>query len=271
MTSSLTPSTIPSMTPLVMPSMIPPVIPSVSSPDSVQTLTIRHMCVRVPNRGLILQDVSFDMMQGQLLSLMGPNGGGKTTLCQALTGHHKEGHVTGSLSVTLASGLSRPLQPGDWCYLPQRFAGDRFFPLRAIDFLQLSFPTVAAAHLDTCIQRLKLSPYLYRHLHELSEGQFQRLLLARMGLHTQPIMILDEPFAGLDEPMIAEALALFKEWAEHGRMVIVAHHNRQRALQHFPTTLIVAQRTYRWGPSHEVLDPCVWTELHETVSRVECC
>ena len=244
---------------------------SSSSPDPIKNLNVRNLCVRMPHRGLILQDVSFDVSQGQILSLMGPNGGGKTTLCQALTGSHTDGRTTGCLSVTLASGHSRPLCPHDWCYLPQRFLGDRLFPLKAINFLRLSFPTMSRSQMEPCIQRLKLGAYLSEHVHALSEGQFQRLLVARMGLHTQPIVILDEPFAGLDEPMIAECLTLFQEWTNQGRMVIVAHHNRQRALQHFPTTLIVAQRTYRWGPSHEVLNPEVWTALHETVSRVECC
>lgn len=243
---------------------------SLNVTSDVDALIISNLSVHIPPRGDILCDLSFQAPKGDILSLMGPNGGGKTTLCQALT-NQSEGRVRGSMRVQLTNGQQRPLRSHDWCYLPQRFTGDRLFPLHVVDFLKLSFPDAHSDNIEACLDRMKLGSYRYAAIQTLSEGQFQRLLLVRMCLHSQPIMILDEPFAGLDETMIAETLTLFQHWATQGRIIIVAHHNRQRALKHFQNTLIVAQKTHRWGPSHEVLDPEVWTALHETVSRMECC
>jgi zinc/manganese transport system ATP-binding protein len=217
----------------------------------------------------ILKDLTFNVQQGRVLSVMGPNGGGKTTLFQTLAGIKKV-HA-GHWGWMTQDGEKQPLAKGDWAYLPQRFYGDRSFPLRVSEFLKISYPVLNDARVRELLAMVKLENYANARIQALSEGQFQRLLFARLCACPTPLIFLDEPFSGLDETIIDDLLGIIQAWKNQGRIILLSHHNRSRALSHFPETLLLAREKYAYGPSQEVLTPDLWQLCHDSICRPECC
>lgn len=216
----------------------------------------------------ILKDLSFSVHSGTILSIMGPNGGGKTTLFHTLSGIRKpaSGHWGWQ-----ENGKKYGLKQQDWTYLPQRFQGDRSFPLRVQEFLNISHPTLSHHDISVALDQFKLGAYVHSPIQSLSEGQFQRLLFARLWIKPTPIMFLDEPFAGLDERIIDDLIVVIQQWKDQGRIILLSHHNRLRALQHFPDTLLLARNQYICGTSTDILTPERWQSFHDSICSSQCC
>ncbi|MEQ4597488.1 MAG: ATP-binding cassette domain-containing protein, partial [Methylobacteriaceae bacterium] len=96
-----------------------------------------------------------------------------------------------------------------------------------------------------------------RPIGTLSGGQFQRALFARLILQDARIILLDEPFTGIDERTTADLLTLIRGWHREGRTVVAALHDLAQVRAHFASTLVLARRPIAWGPTREVLTPPV--------------
>jgi zinc/manganese transport system ATP-binding protein len=94
-----------------------------------------------------------------------------------------------------------------------------------------------------------------RAIGELSAGQFQRVLFARLLLQDAPVILLDEPFNAVDERTTADLLALLHRWHREGRTVVAVLHDLAMVRAHFPRTLLLARDPVAWGPTGEVLVP----------------
>jgi ABC-type multidrug transport system ATPase subunit len=200
--------------------------------------TIRHFAKRF-GAVTALRDVSFDVRQGEVLGLLGPNGAGKTTLLACLAGlaHADRGAVhAGERSLTVAQ--QRQL----FFYLP-----DGITPWGAqsaawlLDFAAgvMGSTSDVQAHAHTTLVSDALQTEILRVLRigelgsqpiaALSKGQRKRLLLA-MALRTpHPILLLDEPFDGLDLQLTREVIALLRHVAQSGRTLVLSIHNMQDA------------------------------------------
>ena len=98
---------------------------------------------------------------------------------------------------------------------------------------------------------------LERRIGDMSVGEFQRALFARLILHDARAILLDEPFAAVDAQTTSVLLDLVARWHEEGRTVIAVLHDLDLVRRRFPSTLLLARRCVAWGPTEEALPAMV--------------
>lgn len=214
-------------------------------------IEIHHLCVRYGEL-VALQDVDGAIAPGTSLAVVGPNGGGKSTLLKAIAGVVKpcDGHVH---------------VQGRVAYLPQQSSVDRNVPITVSELVSFGlwretgwFGAVGPAQrarIEDALATVGLAAFARRRIDALSAGQLQRALFARLLLDEAEIVLLDEPFTAMDAATSAQLAALFAQWQHQGRTVIAALHDLGEVRQYFPETLVVAGRKLAWGKTDAVLTP----------------
>jgi zinc/manganese transport system ATP-binding protein len=191
---------------------------------------------------------------GSLTAIAGPNGAGKSSLMKAIMGllPLSEGRID-----TEGTPCRR------FAYLPQVPEIDRTFPISVLQTVMLgAWPRSGAygavskvdrecAH--ACIANVGLSGYERAPIAALSTGQWHRVLFARAILQDAGVILLDEPFAALDERTTDELMQLVHGWHKEGRSVIAVLHDVAFIRKHFPMTLLLARELVAWGPTAEAL------------------
>ncbi len=195
---------------------------------------------------------------GTLVALVGPNGAGKSTLLRAILGWHAL--ATGRITIAGASVAHARQRLG---YLPQRAQLDWDFPLCVREVVELgryprrgpfaAFQRADAQAVDDALKEMGLLALQDRHIAALSGGQQQRTLLARALCGGADIMLLDEPFVGLDAVSTAEVLAHLQAWTAQGRLVIAALHDIALARRHFHHALLIRTHLIASGPPEHAL------------------
>jgi zinc/manganese transport system ATP-binding protein len=189
-----------------------------------------------------------------LTAVVGPNGSGKSTLLKALAGHLKP------FSGSIDRGGVRPSQIA---YLPQAHGLDLNFPMSMLDLIGLGFmgrhglmgglDRRDRERLAAAIAAVGLTGLEQRPIGALSGGQLQRALFARVLVQDAQLVLLDEPFNGVDTLAAEDLAALMAQWPMQGRTVIAVLHDLDLARRLCPNTLILARKVVAWGPSDEVL------------------
>ncbi|MFF9551348.1 metal ABC transporter ATP-binding protein [Methylobacterium fujisawaense] len=186
---------------------------------------------------------------GDLLALVGPNGAGKSTLLKGMAGEIR----------CLDGRIERA---GALAYMPQADEIDRSFPLTVMDLAGMGLWRQAGAWrslvrrrpaIEAALAAVGLEGFAARPIGTLSGGQFRRALFARLILQDCPVVLLDEPFTGIDARTVDDLLVLIATWHKEGRTVIAALHDLAQVRAHFPTTLLLAREPVAWGPTARVL------------------
>lgn len=192
--------------------------------------------------------------RGSLTAVMGPNGSGKSTLLKGVMGSLKPlgGRV-------VLDGFGRR----DIAYLPQLAEIDRSFPAVVADLLALGFWKRRGAfsairgvdhkEMEAALARVGLSGFERRTIDTLSGGQLQRALFARVLVQDAPVILLDEPFAAIDERTVADLTDLITHWHGEGRTVIAVLHDAELVHAAFPQTLLLAREPIAWGATATAL------------------
>jgi zinc/manganese transport system ATP-binding protein len=198
--------------------------------------------------------LSGEFAPGSLTAIVGPNGAGKTSLLAAIGGTLRP--AEGEVHVA-------PALHGRIAWLPQQAAIDRSFPITVFDLVALghwarssSFKAVSSPQREQAQRALSavgLAGFERRSIGELSAGQFQRVLFARVLLQDAPVILLDEPFNAIDARTTADLLAVVARWHAEARTVIAVLHDLDQVREHFSRTLLLARRCVAWGPTAEVL------------------
>ncbi|MED5578702.1 MAG: ABC transporter ATP-binding protein [Nitrospinota bacterium] len=198
--------------------------------------------------------LSFDFQFGSLTAIVGPNGGGKSTLLKG---------IAGSLQPLEGNLQFSNLQPVKIAYLPQQSDVDPSFPVTVIDFISMglwndigSFSGVSSSMEDRIyesISSLGLFGYEDRPIGTLSGGEMQRVLFARLLLQDAELVLLDEPFNSIDRKTTDFLLHLILEWHGEGRTIIIALHDLEDIRLNFPETLILGREKIAHGLTEEVL------------------
>lgn len=203
--------------------------------------------------------LSLRLEPGSLVALVGPNGAGKSTLIQALAGQ-----------IPALSGELRGLSSQRVAWLPQHNELDRSFPITVRQMVMFglwhrvgALGRFRAGHQRLCDQALAdvgLGGMEQRALDTLSGGQLQRALFARLILQDAPVVLLDEPFAAIDNRTTADLLALLHRWHARGKTVVAVLHDLTQVRAHFPHTLLLAREPVAFGPTAEVLTEANWAQ-----------
>jgi len=220
-------------------------------------VTLRNLTVRYAERVVALEGVSGVFSAGSLTAIVGANGAGKTTLLHAIAG--LVAPRQGSIEIAGAETSA------DLAYLPQSDSIDRDFPISVLEFAALGawtrigafgrVPPGLRSRAENALQAVGLHKLASRMLGELSAGQFRRALFARVIVQDATIVLLDEPFAGVDATTSDDLLGLVQSWHGEGRTVMVALHDLEQVLAIFPETLLLARRPIAWGETATALTP----------------
>ena len=92
-------------------------------------------------------------------------------------------------------------------------------------------------------------------MRKLSGGQLQRARFARLCLEDASLILLDEPFLGVDGATLIDLMALIARWHAESRTILIVLHDFELMRAHIPETLLLARRVIAWGPTREVLAP----------------
>jgi zinc/manganese transport system ATP-binding protein len=195
-----------------------------------------------------------EIAPGALLAVCGPNGAGKSTLFKALTGNLKP--MGGSIDL----GGARPRDIG---YLPQAAQVDLSFPIDVFDVAAMglwrriglfgALGRTDEGKVYDALAMVGLAGFERRPIGALSGGQTQRLLFARLLLQDASLLLLDEPFAAIDERTVGDLVRLISRWHKEGRTVVTVLHDFDLVRAHFPQCLLLAREKIAWGPTGEAL------------------
>ncbi len=202
--------------------------------------------------------ISFSIHCGHTLAVMGPNGAGKSTLLNVLAG-----------MMPIADGQvlwdGRPLHDTrrEVAWLPQRSMVDHSFPITVRRLVEMGrYPALGCwrsigehdvSIVDKALRTLQIEALQHRQIAELSGGQLQRAFLARALAQEAHILLLDEPFTGLDDPGVRALGILLGELAREGRLVVASYHDVKSASEYFDDTLLLNREQLAFGKSAEVL------------------
>ncbi len=205
----------------------------------------------------ILDDVSFEVPHGAQVAVVGPNGAGKSTLFKALVG-----------LLPLRKGQIRihglPLGQHKDCvaYIPQREEVDWHFPVTVEDVVMMgrfnSFGWLGKpgeadhAVVQQCMNQLGIARLAKRSIGELSGGQQQRVFLARALAQEPHILLMDEPFTGVDVSTQEATLNLLEDLRARGVTVLVSTHDLNMAAERFERILLLKRHLIAYGPREQV-------------------
>ncbi len=215
-------------------------------------LEVRRLTASYSSRP-VLWDVDATVPAGTLAAIVGPNGAGKSTLLKAAVGLLKldAGHV-------LIEGRPASETLDRVAYVPQRDEVDWDFPITVREVVEMGRYRSAGwvrrlraedhEHVDRALERVRMASFARRQIGELSGGQRQRVFIARALAQDSPVMMLDEPFAGVDARTEVALLDLLSGIRSAGRTVIVVHHDIGTVRARFDWALLLNVRTIACGP-----------------------
>ena len=195
---------------------------------STPVISISGLDFRFDNGPRVLEDVNLEVSEGDFASVIGPNGGGKTTLVKLIVGLLAP--TTGAIRIFgLPPAKARP-RIG---YMPQHAMMDPRFPVRALDVVLMGrlrprpsiggYSQADRVAAECSLAKVGLEDQGARPFSDLSGGQRQRVLLAR-ALVTEPdLLLLDEPAANLDQKVERDFFDLLEELNRRLTIVLVSH------------------------------------------------
>lgn len=221
-------------------------------------IEVEHLTVRY-DRTLALDDLNLSIPAGALVGVLGPNGSGKSSLLKALVGAVPYRGTARILGVT---GRRAVLSTA---YVPQQNAVDLDFPVTVTDVARQGryaslgpFRRMSAADhaaVAGALARVGIEDLADRQIGALSGGQRQRAFVARALAQDKRILLLDEPFAGVDATTETRIVDVLRELRDEGRTVVVVHHDLSTAERYFDHLVLLRTRLVASGPPAETFTP----------------
>jgi zinc/manganese transport system ATP-binding protein len=217
-------------------------------------ITLKNVSVNYGRRRAI-DEVSAQFAAGSLTAVAGPNGAGKSTLLKTIAGILRP--ISGEMKINLPAGRSI-------AYLPQTANINRDFPMSVLQVVCTGFWSVVGNfHAITPLMRaaamhaiadVGLAGLEHRQISELSGGQFQRMLFARVIVQDAPVILLDEPFTAIDGETTQRLIQILLRWHAEKRTVICVLHDLLLIRKYFPESFVLAGRCLGSGHTHDLFD-----------------
>jgi len=215
-----------------------------------------------------LLDVSFAVPAGKLVGVIGPNGSGKSTLIKTILGFLRPDFGEVRL-------FGEPVDNvvGQVAYVPQRGSVDWDFPITVRDVVLMGryghvpwwkgFARRDLEIVDQSLDMVRMASFKDRQIGQLSGGQQQRVFMARAMAQGADILLLDEPFAGVDATTERAILDVLQRTKAAGKTLMVVHHDLATAAEYFDLLVLLKQRMFAFGPPEAVLNPELLSQVYE--------
>jgi ABC-type Mn2+/Zn2+ transport system ATPase subunit len=217
----------------------------------------------------VIRDVSFELNAGERIGVLGPNGGGKSTLFRVLLGELERS--SGEVELRGRAG-----------FVPQTERSRLDYPVSALDVALMG--TLSRVpwwrplgrherhHALDALDRVGLADLAHEQFGELSGGQRQRVFVARALVQDAPILLLDEPYSGVDRPSAEVLTRLIDTLAAEGRGLLIATHDLEQTRE-WDRVLCLNRRQIAFGEpeetlTREVLEPTYGGEIVELPGEV---
>jgi zinc transport system ATP-binding protein len=215
-------------------------------------------------KSLALRDVSLSIQSGKFVGLMGPNGGGKTTLLKTIAGLIKPDRGKVELHGTVAGTIG---------YVPQEGRFDPEFPMTVREVVEMglygsmgAFPRLGRpqrAQVDSVLEEVGIAPLASRMIGELSGGQKQRAFIARAIVGRPRLLLMDEPTTGVDAAARDDFYRLIFELMESLSLtVILASHDLEVVPTQVDEIICVNQRIFVHAAPEEIKDGDVFRDAY---------
>ena len=229
---------------------------------STLVLEASGVTVTYVNGHTALTDASFRLSGGTICALVGVNGSGKSTLFKALMGFVAPSRGT----VTLNAEPVHAAQKKSWvAYVPQAEEVDWTFPVSVHDVVMmgrygymnfLRIPRAAdRAAVEQSLRRVCMWDFRDRQIGELSGGQKKRVFVARALAQNGRLILLDEPFTGVDVKTEEAIITLLRELRAEGRLILVSTHNLGSVPEFCDQVVLINRTVLAYGPTAEVFTP----------------
>lgn len=216
----------------------------------------KNVTVAYRNGTIGLRDASFEIPAGTISALVGVNGAGKSTLFKAIMGFVPA--LAGSISL-FGQPVQLALKRNIVAYVPQAEEVDWTFPVLVDDVVmmgrygQMNWLRIASSEdkeaVTSALSRVGMLDFRTRQIGELSGGQRKRVFLARALAQNTKVILLDEPFTGVDVQTEDAIIELLKQMKNEGRLILVATHNLGSVPQFCDHTVLVKETVLAFGPT----------------------
>ncbi|MFB4158332.1 metal ABC transporter ATP-binding protein [Geomicrobium sp. JSM 1781026] len=220
-------------------------------PVSASNITVAY------HRKPVLQNVSFEAPEGNLIGIVGPNGAGKSTLIKSILGLVPK--ASGNVTIFNQPYKKQRQLIG---YVPQRGSVDWDFPTNALDVVLMGrygkigmFKRPKKTDINKamhCLEQVGMERYADRQISQLSGGQQQRVFLARALAQDASVYFMDEPFVGVDAATERAIITLLTSLKAQGKTVLVVHHDLQTVEDYFDWVMLLNIRKIAFGPTGDV-------------------
>lgn len=220
----------------------------------IRDLSVRYGTVRA------LDDVSLSLVPGRVTGLLGMNGSGKSTLFAAIMGRVRP--TSGRIEL-FGDAPARARRSSLVAFMPQAEDVDWDFPISVREVVMTGRygrlgparrPHAAdRAAVTTALERVGLASLAHRQIGELSGGQRKRVFVARAIAQEARLLLLDEPFAGVDTGSVASITQLLRELADDGRSILVSTHDLGGVPELCDDVVLLRNRVIFHGPTEEAL------------------
>ena len=216
----------------------------------------RDVTVTYRNGNTALHDASFEIPTHTITALVGVNGAGKSTLFKAIMGF-----VPAAKGEILVLGVAakQALRQNIIAYVPQAEEVDWSFPVLVEDVVMmgryghmgfLRRPSqIDRDAVTTALERVNMTEFRLRQIGELSGGQRKRVFLARALAQDGKVILLDEPFTGVDVQTEDAIIKLLREMRDEGRVMLVSTHNLGSVPEFCDRTVLVKETVLAYGPT----------------------